>query len=233
MYFVNWQRDISVEERNGRKVVVKRNKPTKEFHEFIITYTYSLISLLLVHPSSPSSPKEIIANEGQAMRDDLARIGILTPELIDISDQLVIEEYIEGGDLYNALLYNAIPELAFGAGVLTGKVHNADYAFVDNKAQNYLVKQSHLVRTDLGFTKRTSSLFARSMDIGSFLASTIDLARYSEIEEAFLGGYFSETGRKFSYLAIIIRNLLSLGFSSDSAISFKNMILDSRPLLEF
>lgn len=233
MYFVNWQRDISVEERDGRKVVVKQNKPTKGFHEFIITYTYSLISLLLAHPSSPASPKEIIANEGQAMRDNLARIGILTPELLAISDQSLVEEYIEGGDLYNALQLNGRPELAFGAGMLTGKVHNADYAFVDNKAQNYLVRETHLVRTDLGFTKRTSSRFARSMDIGSFLASTIDLPRYSEIEQAFLDGYFSETGRKFSYLAIIIRNLLSLGFSSDSAIAFKNMILDSRPLLEF
>ena len=233
MYFVNWQRDISVEERDGHKVVVKRNKPTKGFHEFIITYTYSLISLLLVHPSSPASPEEIIANEGRAMRNNLARIGVFTPELIAISDQSVVEEYIEGGDLYNALQLNGMPEIAFGAGVLTGKVHNADYSFVDNKAQNYLVRETHLVRTDLGFTKRTSSKFARSMDIGSFLASTIDLPRYSEIEQAFLHGYFSETGRKFSYLAIIIRNLLSLGFSSDSAIAFKNMILDSRPLLEF
>lgn len=232
MYFVNWQRDISLEERNGRKVVVKQNKPSKGFHEFIITYTYTLISLLLVHPSSPTAPKAIIANEGQWMRDNLARIGIPTPGLIAISEESVVEEYIEGGDLYSALLMSCPADLALSAGTLTGKLHRGGYAFVDNKVQNYLVRKDYVIRTDLGFTKETCSQFARSMDIGSFLASIMDLSRYPEIEKSFFDGYLSETGSRFPYLAIVIRNLLSLGFSSNSAVTFRNMVLDSRPFLE-
>lgn len=221
-----------MEERNGRRVVVKRNKATKDFHEFIITYTYSLISFLLAHPSSPTAPSEIMANEGHLMRENLARLGVPTPELIAISDQYLIEEYVEGGDLYRAFVSSGSSELASGAGALTGKMHRAGYAFVDNKAQNYLVKEKSVVRTDLGFTKSSCSEFAKSMDVGSFLASAMDLKSYSEIENRFYKGYIAETGHGFSHLAIVIRNLLSLGFSSDSTIMFQNMILDSRPVLE-
>jgi hypothetical protein len=94
------------------------------------------------------------------------------------------------------------------------------------------VRDSGVIRTDLGFTKKEVSEFTRSMDIGSFLASVMDLSLYPEIEKEFLNGYFSETGRKLSYLSIVIRNLLSLGFSSNSTQTFRNMMLDSRPLLE-
>ena len=231
MYFVNWQRDISIEERDGRKVVVKRNKPTKGFHELLITYTYSLISILLAHPSPPINPKEIMANEGHASRNNLAKLGIPTPELIAIADRYLVEEYIEGGDLYGALASFGEIGLASKAGSLTGKLHLAGQAFIDNKAQNYLVLGDGVIRTDLGFTNKTKSQFARSMDIGSFLASVMDLTNYQNIEKAFYSGYFAETGLKFTYLSIVIRNLLSLGFSSDSTTMFQNMILDSRSLL--
>ena len=70
------------------------------------------------------------------------------------------------------------------------------------------------------------------MDIGSFLASIMDLGRYREVERAFHDGYMSETGRKFSYLSIILRNLLSLGFSSDTKITLTNMVLDSTMLID-
>jgi tRNA A-37 threonylcarbamoyl transferase component Bud32 len=221
-----------MEEREGLRVVVKRNKPTKEFHELLITYTYSLISILLAHPSRPTSPGEIMINEGQEMRIHLGKAGIPTPRLIAISDDYLIEEFIEGGDLYAALMSYGLPESAYGAGTLTGRLHKAGWAFIDNKAQNYLVRDSGVIRTDLGFTKKEVSEFTRSMDIGSFLASVMDLSLYPEIEKEFLNGYFSETGRKLSYLSIVIRNLLSLGFSSNSTQTFRNMMLDSRPLLE-
>jgi tRNA A-37 threonylcarbamoyl transferase component Bud32 len=231
LYFVNWQRDISVEDRGGRKVIIKRNKSTKDFHEFIIMYTYSLISLLLVHPSSPVSPREIMLNEGHLMRNNLAKLGIQTPELIAISDEYLIEEYIDGGDLYQAFLASGPSELASDAGALTGKMHRAGYAFVDNKAQNFLVKEDHVVRTDLGFTKTACSDFAKSMDVGSFLASAMDLRSYPGIEQRFYKGYLAETGHGFSHMSIVIRNLLSLGFSSNSTITFQNMILDTRPVV--
>lgn len=230
MYFVNWQREVTVEEWSGQKVVVKRNKSTKEFHEFLIIYAYSFISMLLVHPSAPPAFSETMRNEGRSMRNALKNIGISTPELISISNADLVEEYIEGGDLYQALASGGDSALANAAGGLTGRLHRAGYAFVDNKAQNYLVRGDSLVRTDLGFIKKSSSSYSRSMDIGSFLASVMDIGRYRKVEKAFYDGYLSEAGSGFTYLSLIIRNALSLGFSSDTKATFRNMLLNSSRL---
>jgi tRNA A-37 threonylcarbamoyl transferase component Bud32 len=217
---------------NGQKVVVKRNKPTKEFHEFLLIYMYSLISMILVHPAAPPAFGEIMRNEGHDMRRNLEKIGISTPELISISDVGLVEEYIEGGNLYIALASGQPAALAFGAGCFMGRMHKAGYSFVDNKAQNYLIRGDSVVRTDLGFIQKSNSHYARSMDIGSFLASIMDLGRYREVEKAFFEGYVSEFGRKFSFLSIIIRNVLSLGFSSESKMTLRNMVLDTTMLID-
>jgi tRNA A-37 threonylcarbamoyl transferase component Bud32 len=232
LYFVNWQRQVSIEEWNGRLVVVKRNKPAKEFHEFVIVYTYSLISLLLAHPSRPSGLGEIMRNEGSEMRSSLSRIGIPTPELISISETTLIEEYMTGGDLYAALSKGGLVYLARKAGLLTAKLHGAGYAFIDNKAQNFLVDDDSVVRTDLGFTQKNRSSYARSMDLGSFLASVMDLEDYGTIADSFYDGYRGESGRRFTMLSIIIRNLLSIGFSSNSALTLRNMLIDTRAMLD-
>jgi tRNA A-37 threonylcarbamoyl transferase component Bud32 len=231
LYFVNWQREVSLEERNGQKVVVKRNKPTKQFHEFLIMYAYSLISMLLFHPSAPLTFSEIIRNEGCEMRKNLRKIGISTPVLLSMSDTDLIEEYIEGGDIYRALASGGDVMFAYEAGCITGKLHQAGYTFVDNKAQNYLARGESVIRTDLGFMKKTNSHYSKSMDIGSFLASVMDLDRYGEIAKSFHDGYMSEAGSKFSYLSIVIRNVLSAGFSSSSKTTLSNMLLDSRSLI--
>ena len=222
---------MSLEERNGQKVVVKRNKPTKQFHEFLIIYAYSLISLLLFHPSTPLTFNEIIRNEGCEMRKNLRKIGISTPMLLSMSDAGLIEEYIEGGDIYRALASGGDVVLAYEAGCITGKLHQAGYTFVDNKAQNYLARGESVIRTDLGFMKKTNSHYSKSMDIGSFLASVMDLDRYGEIAKSFHDGYRSEADSKFSYLSIVIRNVLSTGFSSSSKTTLRNMLLDSRSLI--
>jgi tRNA A-37 threonylcarbamoyl transferase component Bud32 len=231
VHFVNWQRKISVEEQNGQKVMVKRNKPTKLFHEFLIIYAYSLISLLFFHPSPPPTFSEITRNEGYEMRNNLKKIGIRTPKLFSMSDTNLIEEYIEGGNLYWALASGSDTLLAYEAGCITGKLHEAGYAFVDNKAQNYLVTGDSVIRTDLSFMKKTHSHYSKSMDIGSFLASVIDLGRYGEIVQSFHDGYLSESDSKFSYLSILIRNVLSVGFSSNSKTTLRNILLDSRTFI--
>ena len=231
MYFVNWQRQVSLEEWNGQKVIVKRNKSTKQFHEFLIIYAYSLMSMLLFHPSAPLTFSEIIRNEGHEMRKNLKKIGISTPVLLSMTDTDLIEEYIEGGDIYRALASGGDIMLAYEAGCITGKLHEAGYAFVDNKAQNYLVRGDSVIRTDLSFMKKTHSHYSKSMDIGSFLASVIDLGRYGEIVKSFHDGYLSESDSKFSYLSILIRNVLSVGFSSNSKTTLRNILLDSRTFI--
>ena len=231
MYFVNWQRDISLEEREGQKVVVKKNKSTTEFHEYILFGTYIMISILLAHPSPPPMPGGIARNEGHEMRRTLGRLGIMTPRLVSISNDVLVEEYVEGGDLYRALASStAGTSLAAAAGRLTGRMHRAGYVFTDNKAQNFLVRGADVLRTDLGFIQKSDSIFARSMDVGSFLASVMDLPAYKELEQAFYDGYKEHAG-KFPYLSLVIRNILSAGFSSDSRTAIKNMMADSSRLL--
>jgi tRNA A-37 threonylcarbamoyl transferase component Bud32 len=226
LYFVNWQRDISIEELDGQKVVVKRNKSTKDFHEHLLILAYTLLSILLAHPSSPPLVgKMMLKNEGYETRKSLGQLGIPTPRLISISDNTLVEEYIEAGNLYRALSHGRDDLLAFQAGTLTGKLHNAGYVFIDNKSQNYLVTSDNLiVRTDLGFMQKKDSTFSRSMDIGSFLASIIDFERlhYDMVEKAFFEGYRSER-KKLPHLSIILRNMLSLGFTSNQSIMFRNI----------
>lgn len=236
MFFVNWQRDISIEELNGKKVVVKRNKSTKAFHEYLLISTYTLISILLAHPSQPPPlGKVTLKNEGYRTRTSLKELGIPTPRLISISDTTLVEEYVEGGDLYRAFSKETDASLAFQAGSLTGRLHKAGYVFIDNKAQNYLVRSNKsLLRTDLAFMQKKDSIFPQSMDIASFLASIIDIetSQYETIEEAFFEGYKSEMKQAFPYLSIILRNILSLGFASDQYMMFQNMLTNSAKCLQ-
>lgn len=231
MYFVNWQRDVSVQERAGIKVVVKRSKPSRGFHEYILMCTYVLISVLLGHPSAPPRAGDIVRNEGAKMRNTLARLGVPTPALISMSQDELVEEYVEEGDLYRALASGSAALLANEAGRLTAILHNAGLAFADNKAQNFLVRDGSLLRTDLAFIQENKSTFARSMDVGSFLASVMDLPGYPAIEREFYNGYREQAGRRFPYLSLVIRNLLSLGFSSDGKTALRNMMLNSSRLV--
>jgi tRNA A-37 threonylcarbamoyl transferase component Bud32 len=213
-------------------VVIKKNKPTKDFHEYLLAATYSVMSVLMAHPSSPPPAGKItLGNEGNHMRDNLKRLGIPTPFLISISDDTIIEEYVEGGNLYKAFAdednkKNIKCSLAFQAGALTGKMHKAGYVFTDNKSQNYLVNlDNSIVRTDLGFINKTNSTFAQSMDIASFLASVIDFeqTQYDIIEEGFREGYRSVVRRNFPYLHVLLRNILSIGFASDQSAMMQNL----------
>ncbi len=231
VYFVNWQRDISVEERAGRKVVVKRDKPTKGFHEYLLLCAYTTISLILAHPSTPPSSRDIARNEGPEMRCILERAGIPTPRLLSITGKELVEEYVQGGDLYRAFAAGISPAVAQEVGRLTALAHAAGLAFTDNKAQNFLVQGESLLRTDLAFIQKSRSTFARSMDAGSFLASVIDLQNYREIERAFYKGYQLQSGKKLPYLTLTIRNILSLGFASNGKIGLHNIMLDSSDLI--
>ena len=236
MYFVNWQRDVKISNRNGQKVVLKSNKKSKSFHECLLALSYTLVSIALGHPDSPPTVGEMaIKNEGSSMRSYLMKLGIRTPKLISLSDSILVEEYIEGGDLYRAFLSldnnNFISSLATRAGVITAKLHSDGRVFIDNKSQNYLVGNDYnsLYRTDLGFIQRKTSVFSQSMDIATFLASSLDLSllRYSLIENSFHQGYYSVTRSGFPYLSIILRNLLAPGFAFNHRSMLKNMLINS------
>ncbi len=220
MYFVNWQREISIVELNGEKVVVKRNKLSKNLHDYLLAITYTILSILLVHPSAPPElGSKLTLNEGFKMREKLQQMGIPTPSLVSLTSALLIEDFIVGGNLHEALSRGRDSSLAYSAGSITGRLHRSGYSFIDNKSQNYLVTFSgKVLRTDLAFIQRKDSIFARSMDIGSFLASllALDCKRYKEIEDAFYSGYQTEVKSNIPYISIILRNILGFGLSLSS-----------------
>lgn len=220
LYFVNWQREISITEIDGKKVVVKRNKMSKNLHDYLIVMSYAILSILLAHPSTPPElGNKTTSNEGFEMREKLRSMGITTPSLISISDNLLVEEFVPGGNLLEALSTGSNFSLAFAAGIITGRLHKSGYSFTDNKSQNFLVgSTSKVLRTDLAFIKKNDSVFAKSMDMGSFLGSLLclDIGKYKVIENAFYEGYYSEAKTPIPYLSIPLRNILGFGLSLSS-----------------
>ncbi len=227
MHSINWQRNIVISEINGTKVVIKKNKIIKEINEYVLIFIYTFVSIVLLKPSAPFIiGKFIFANEGKKGRDKLKEIGIATPKLINITKSDIIEEYIDGGNLYNFLQNGGNPEIVFQVGVITHKMHNNGLSFIDNKAQNYLVRNSKVIRTDIGLIQKSISDFARSLDIGIFLASLLDLDRekYKIIEKSFLEGYRSGSIHRIPSLSIIIRNIAAIGLALNHGNLAKNLL---------
>ena len=215
MHFVNWQRDIVISSIHGQKVVIKKNKPIKNIHEYLLVFMFTFLSLILLHPCSPiKTGKVILRNEGYVSRKELEKIGILTPKLIDINAEIIVEEYFEGGNLYAYLINNDNLSIVQQVGSITRTLHDNGACFIDNKAQNYLVRNSEIYRTDLGLIQYKATEFMKSLDIGIFLASLLDLEnkKYKKIEKQFIAGYTRNIKgkQKIPYLSIIIRNIASL-----------------------
>ena len=228
MYFFNWERKITKVLLGSNNVVLKKTKPFTNLRQFILIFGFTLISILSGNPSSP--PRiggTIIENESFESRNKLKLIGIITPKLFSISYDEIVEEYIEGGNLYFHFSTKKANDLAFQAGKITGILHKNGLVFIDNKCQNFLVnKNREVVRIDIGFIQKSKSLFSQSMDIGSFLASILDLEPliYREVAKEFLVGYLNMTNNKIPYLSIILRNILALGFVYRHNNMLKNML---------
>ena len=232
MYFVNWEKDISILQKNDEILVMKKNKPFKKIRELILIFMYTIISCITINPTIPLITKEnSINNEGFEIRKKLKEIGIDTPNLISIEKNNLIEEYIDGGNLYSVFekkSNKSIKNIAYEVGIITGKLHKDGYVFIDNKSQNFLIKKNtcKIFRTDLGFIHLNNSIFARSLDIGSFLASIMDLEynNYIAIERNFIDGYYKIFADQTPYLSVLLRNLLAIGFTSNNKNTLGNMI---------
>lgn len=231
MYFINWERKITTTLLGSNKVVIKKTKSFTNLRHFILIFCFTLISVFSGNPSSPPRiGQTIVENEGFEFRNKLKSMGINTPKLFSISDDEIIEEYVKGGNLYFYFSTNTAHDLAFQAGKITGLLHSKGFVFIDNKCQNFLVnKNNEVIRIDLGFIQKTETVFAQSMDVGSFLASILDLKprKYRMVAKGFLLGYMQITSNKIPYLSIILRNILALGFVYNHDNMIKNM-LDKR-----
>lgn len=233
MYRVTWQREIKIEESEKR--VVKRNKRSREFHDFLLSFSYCLLSFILLHPSRPFSisKRSYQISEGRAARKMLNRIGVKTPKLFEIQEDFLVEELI-GKDLYDRLKRadrTDCERIGYEIGCLTAKVHLAGLGFTDNKAQNYLMKDGEIYRTDLSLMQKREDIFLRSIDIGSFLASIMDLDHFSSLQEGFCQGYASTIKERVDITAFLLRNILSLGFTPNYFKTVPRMLVDVRKYL--
>ncbi|KAF0868108.1 hypothetical protein E5N71_11680 [Candidatus Nitrosocosmicus sp. SS] len=213
-------------------MVIKKDKPIKSLNEQVLVFIFTFMSLVLLHPTRPlRTGTNLLKNEGFLSRKKLSQIGILTPQLIQIDNDVIIEEFIEEGNLYTFLDRNNDMSFAFRVGKITRKLHDAGFCFIDNKAQNYLIRDSQIYRTDLGLIQNQATEYMKSLDIGIFLASLLDLGdgKYQQIENFFLKGYRNKDSSKFvmPYLSIIIRNIASLVLSSNHNNLAKNLLAKS------
>jgi tRNA A-37 threonylcarbamoyl transferase component Bud32 len=227
---VNWQRDIAISKIEGKMVVIKRNKTIKNINEYLLVFVFTFISLILLHPTSPfRTGKSILINEGSASRQKLKDLGIHTPRLIEINKDVIIEEYIDGGNLYGFLQKDHNLEIVYKVGTITRSLHNSGSCFIDNKAQNYLVRDLEIIRTDLGLIQNHASEYTKSVDIGIFLASLLDLdnEKYKIIEKSFLDGYKTNPNDKLPYLSVIVRNIAALVLVSNHSNLAKNLLKKS------
>jgi Kae1-associated kinase Bud32 len=227
LYFINWERKITINLFESNKVVVKKTKSFTNLRHFILIFCFTLLSIFSGNPSCPPSiGQRIVENESFEFRKKLKLIGINTPKLFSISYDEIIEEFIKGGNLYFYFHTEHTNDLAFQAGKITGLLHNNGFVFIDNKCQNFLVDKNKVIRIDLGFIQKSESLFAQSMDLGSFLASILDLKPqvYRKVAKEFLSGYLQITHNQIPYLSIILRNILALGFVYSHDNMIKNML---------
>ena len=228
MYFINWERKITRTKLGNNIVVIKKNKSFTSLRQFILIFCFTLMSICSGNPTNPPQiGKRILENESSESRNKLKLIGINCPKLFSITEKEIIEEYIDSGNLYSFFSTGKSNDLALQVGKITGKLHQNGLVFVDNKCQNFLVtNERELIRIDLGFIQKNDSVFAQSMDIGSFLASILDLEpqTYRLLEKEFLIGYRIMTNKKIPYLSIILRNILALGFGYSHKNMLKNML---------
>ncbi len=227
---MNWQRDIAISKIDGKMVVIKRNKTVKSINEYLLVFVFTFMSFVLLHPTSPfRTGKSILLNEGSLSRQKLNDLGIRTPRLIEINNDVIIEEYIDGGNLYGFLQKSNNLEIVYKVGIITRNLHDSGSCFIDNKAQNYLVKDLEIIRTDLGLIQNHASEYTKSVDIGIFLASLLDLdnEKYKIIEKSFLDGYKSNPIDKLPHLTVIVRNIVALVLVSDHSNLAKNLLKKS------
>jgi tRNA A-37 threonylcarbamoyl transferase component Bud32 len=227
---VNWQRDIAISKIDGMTVVIKRNKTVKSINEYLLVFIFTFISFVLLHPTPPfRTGKSIVQNEGSLSRQKLKKLGIYTPKLIEINKEVIIEEFIDGGNLYTFLQKNDNLDIVQKVGTITRVLHNSGSCFIDNKAQNYLVRDLEIIRTDLGLIQNHASEYGKSLDIGIFLASLLDLdnEKYKIIEKSFLDGYKSSPTDKLPYLSVIVRNIAALVLVSNHSNLAKNLLKKS------
>ena len=212
-------------------IVRKTYKKFYTIRNIALIYIYTIISIFLGHPSSPPRLDSILFNEGFEMRRHLDEKGVKTPKLFSITENEILEEFIENGDLHSIFrISKDMENLSYKAGEITATLHKIGYSIIDNKSQNFLTRKKGeeitIYKIDLGFIRRSKSAFSKSIDIASFLSSIMDLdvEYYTILEKKFLEGYSKIVPIDYIYLVLVLRNILAIGISENKINMFKNIM---------
>ncbi len=215
--YKSWHRKVELYQIGKRKIVVKKRKKLQLLRTLSLWFSFYLVSFFSLSLSSLILPTHVMTqNEKRETRKELRKIGIWTPDLYAAKDDYLIEEFVEGTDLYkwsHSSNLKSFCRIVYKVGSLTGKLHENNWSFIDNKAQNYLVtKYEKICRVDTGFLQKMADDFQKFMDIGTFLGSLLDLehSKYERLVQSFLEGYYKTTGKDVPLKAFLVRNMVSL-----------------------
>ncbi len=235
----SWHRKVELYQMGKRKVVVKKNKKLQLLRTLVLWFLFYLASAFSLSSSCIILyARVMMQDEERETRNELKKIGIYTPHLYAIKDNHLIEEFVEGTDLYEwsrSSNRRSACRIVYNVGCLTGKLHKNNWAFIDNKAQNYLVTEHEKIyRIDTEFLQKKVDNFQKYMDIGTFLGSLLDLqrSRYECILQSFLEGYSKTTGKDVSLKAFLVRNMISLLLAPKYTNTIPNMWIDPKETIK-
>lgn len=237
--YKSWHRKVELYQIGKRKIVIKRKKKLQLLRTLSLWFSFYLVSFFSLSSSSLILSTHVMTqNEKRETRNELRRIEIYTPDLYAVNDNYLIEEFVEGTDLYkwsHSSNLEGACKIVYKVGCLTGKLHKNNWSFIDNKAQNYLVTEHEKIyRIDTEFLQKKVDNFQKYMDIGTFLGSLLDLqrSRYECILQSFLEGYSKTTGKDVSLKAFLVRNMISLLLAPKYTNTIPNMWIDPKETIK-
>ena len=116
------------------------------------------------------------------------RAGVPTPVIMDLTEDTIVMELIEG----EILKYALDPSSAENAGAMIGKLHSGGIAHGDLTTSNMIKRGDQIVLIDFGLSQITSEIEARGVDL-HVIFQTLESTREDaeELKEAFMKGYKS------------------------------------------
>jgi len=216
--------DISFSQENGREAVIKKFKIVKSA---ILNSLYNLGAWLSFYPEFHFyTVNERIGNEIEG-RKLLHNLNISVPEIFwhDDRELTICMEMVRGKNFQEyckSVDLNLIQDFSIKIGETLEKVHNAGYALVDCRSENFIISEDKLYVLDLEFFSKNGTTFQKKCDFATFYGSILSLNSeiYEIVKMGFNEGYPYELTKRDLMLII--------GFSSLYPISLKENLEETK-----
>lgn len=222
LFKYTWSNLLFLDTVNNKKVVIKRFYfNSKSLLTLLAFVLYSLANLELPY-LLPTIKYQRIRNEIKANKI-LKTMGIKVQKILKSDKDSITFLFVEGKDMKNFLLSSSpalIKKIAFDCGMLIGKVHNKNFAFIDCKSSDFIVtKNRKIYSTDNELFCFDAKNYLQQLDLIT-LAATIPDEVYVEFWKNFALGYKKATNKKSKILRkdllgftfLIFNFLIKLGF---------------------